>query len=382
MLKRSLEWINANWYSFTLALSILAAIIAWLFFGVSISQPFRDMQAKQAQSAKAINDIKYQSRLVKSGLLLGNTLLDDSRYMAADAEFKKIIAIDHLNPDARIGILKTEIYKNIHSHFIPVVMEKKIAHILTERPNDPHAFVLLGNLYMQMGKIPEAADSFQKAIDRKNPPSSAYYGMGLLHLKKNNITAAFDMFTNAVKKSELNEAYLNNLAYLYFLKGDFPTAIKNYETILNLDHEFILPYCEIALSYRLNGNLDKAIGYFKKLKKQLQNTALVNLDKNKGPWLFHSSTNLDLEATHLFEVNEKKMYAGFSLGATLFINGEKEAADIQMADATRIKTDRKSDIIDLVKRDLRKFEALHPEQSDSVYEFRRRFQKALLRPMP
>jgi tetratricopeptide (TPR) repeat protein len=297
-------------------------------------------------------------------------------------EFKKNIDIDKLNPGARIGILKTEIYKHIHSHFIPVAMEKKISHILAERENDPHAFVLLGHLYMQMKDFPEARDYFKKAIDRENPPSSAYEGMGLLFLRENSMDNAFDMFKKAVEKSPFNEGCLNNLAYLYFLKGDFQTAIEHYEKILNLDHEFILPYCEIALSHRLKGELGKAAGYFTDLEKRLRDQKLINLDKNKGPWLFNAPAEPDLEPIRLFDVNDKRLYALLSLGATLFIRGEKTAAETQMANARAMDTDERAAVIDLVKRDLRRFQEVRPKQGDAVYEFRLKFQRDLSRTMP
>jgi len=376
-LKKISKCVNDNWYPLTVAFSLLAVFLAWCFFGVSPFQALREMKVKQEQSIKTINDIAYQRRLVKSGLSLGNTLLDESRYKAAENEFKKVLEIDRLNPKATIGILKTEIYKDIHSNFIPVALKKKIDHILSEDPNDPHASVLLGNLYMQMDDFLEAEVHINKALNLENSPPSAHYSRGLLFLKKNDIDHAFVEFKESARRSEFNEIYLNNLAYIHFLKGEIQTAIDIYEKILNLDHEFILPYCEIGLSHRLNGDLGKAIHYFTELDNHLRNKAFVNLDKNKGPWLFNTDPNLNADAICLYDINEKRVYALLSLGATLFINGEEKGAKIPMTSARLIEIDRKAEVLELVKRDLRRLRALRPKYDTPVYEFRTEFQKDL-----
>jgi tetratricopeptide (TPR) repeat protein len=369
-MKSIAKWIDDNKI---FIITILAVLLAWLHYDVSPFFPLEEMREKQVMSEKRMDDLRFQKELVKSSLELGNILLDAGRYKAAENEFKKALHMDKLNQEARIGILKTEIYKDIHSNFIPDVIRKRIEYILAENRDDPHAQVLMGNLYAQKGDLSEAADRFKKLIDKGNPPSSAYFSMGLLYLKQNNIDDVLKMFEEAVNLSEFNTEYLNNLAYTYLLKDNFEAALKNYEKILRLDHEFILPYCEIALAYRLQGDLDMALEYNKKLVRLLQDEKLINLDKNKSPWLFNANPAPGLNAITLYSIRDKRVYAHLNLAAGLFLTkGEKDKTKAieHMTKARAIKTDNKETVVDLLVRDLRRLETVRPETGDLIYEFR------------
>ena len=383
-----LKWINDNWYVATLLFSILVIFMAWQFFDVSPFQPFQEMREKQEVNRKRMRDFAFQEKLVKNYLKLGNFLLDDSRYKAAKKEFGKVLEVDKLNPEARTGILKTEIYEDIDSNFVPDAIEKKIKHIIAEYPNDAHSLVLLGKLYLQKGDLSEAEQNFQKAMDRKDHPSSAFFNMGNLFLLKKDINGAYEMFEKATKLSKFNEYYLNNLAYMYFLKSEFKNDLQKpieiYEKILKLDYEFILPYCEIALSYRLKGNLKEATDYFKKLKKLLRDEKLINLDKNKDSWLFITGSDHNWDEIRLDDIIEKRIYALLSLSSSLFLVEDKTKAKSKaeakeyIKEAQTIDSDQKEAVIHLVEADLQRVEKFWPKKSNPIYEFR----KELSRLMP
>lgn len=380
-----LKWINANWAVLGLGISLLGILIARLLFDVSIFQPFDEIAAKQGEYREQEKQKKHQKIMVDRHLTLGSYFLSNSRYNAAKAEFNQVLKLDKMNPAAQMGLFKTGVFEAfMEKEFIPEVVERQIHFILEENPDDPHARVMYGNLYAQLKEYDKAKEQYELALKSvDNPvdesdgkpvdkPASAYFGLGILYEKEDNLDRAIEMYEKAVTHSKWNERYLNNLASVYGKKGDYTNAIEHYELVLTLDYEYLLPYCEVALAYRLTNNLEMAGAYQFRLVSYLYDENFSGLDKNKGVWFFKTDSKT---VVSLYSLAEKRCYALYSLSMTLFLlRKDRECEAEQYArQAHDIETNQKASILDLVRWDLQSFEQKHPAYRERAGEYRRMY---------
>lgn len=367
---RIFKWITDNWAAVGLCLSVLGILTAWLFYGVSIFQPFEEIAARQAEYRDKLKQKEFQQAMVERHLKLGKTFLDNSRYKAAKAEFENVLKLDKMNPDAQMGLFKTGLYEAMLGEYIPEVVERQIHFILQEKPKDPHALVLKGNLYAQLEDIDTAEEQYKKAIESDKETASAWFGLGIIYQKQDKADEALRMYKEAVKLSKWNERYLNNLASIYCKKEDYANAVENYELVLTLDYEYLLPYCEVALAYRLMGNLERAGDYQSRLVSYLYDETFSGLDKNKGVWFFETDSKT---VVSLYSLAEKRCYALYSLSMTLFLLGNDREAEQHARQGHDIETDQKASILNLVRWDLQRFEQKHPEYRERAKEYRRMY---------
>jgi tetratricopeptide (TPR) repeat protein len=371
-LSELLKWINANWVVLGLVFSLIGILTARLIYGVAIFQPFEEIAAKQAEYREQREQKQSQKMMVARHLKLGNYFLSNSRYKAAKEEFNQVLKLDKMNPVAQMGLFKTGVFEVfMEKEFIPEVVERQIHFILEEKSDDPHARVMYGNLYAQLEEYDKAKEQYElalKSVDKPDDkPASAYFGLGIIYEneKENNLDKALEMYEKAVALSKWNERYLNNLASVYSKKGDYENAIKNYEQILRLDFEYLLPYLEISLVHRLSGNLEMAALYQKKLATLLGDSALADLDKNKDVWVFEAQGR----PAELYSTEEKKAFVLYNLSATLFILGRYTDAKGYAKRAGTIQVDQSASIKRLVAWDLERFANKHTEYMTSVKKF-------------
>ena len=96
-------------------------------------------------------------------------------------------------------------------------------------------------------------------------------------------------WTDVVNKSPNKPRPLNNLAYSYFMKGDYDKAIAYYGRVVKVQPDYLDAMSNLGLSWKRKGDIDKAIYYFNEAIKINPNNfdALSNLGvslKNKGEY--------------------------------------------------------------------------------------------------
>jgi tetratricopeptide (TPR) repeat protein len=242
--------------------------------------------------------------------------------------------------------------------YVPEVVEQQIKLILKESKEnegkeDPHALVFLGNLYAQIEDEAKAEEYYQRAIKSYPDIASGYFGLGVLYQKQEKLDDAINMYQEAVACSKWNERYLNNLAYVYFLKEEFGKAISTYELVLKLDYEYLLPYCEIALAHRLMGDLAMARNYQYRLVELLNNQKISVQQKNNDVWFFETGKGI----VSLFTIIQKKFYAIYSLSMSLFLLGQEKEAKHLTQKAKNLDVEKEDAIMELIKSDLTNFSA-------------------------
>jgi tetratricopeptide (TPR) repeat protein len=366
------KWADANWKLAGIILTLCGALIARGCFGVSLMQPFEELAVKQAEYREKQQNLEFQKTLVRRHIKLGNDLLDNERYSAAKKEFEAVRAIDKTNPDAQIGLYKVSIYEALAGDdYLPELVDRQIRLILDEKPQDPHALVLMGTLHYQVNDLDGAEKFYQQAIASTQPhkPASAYFNLGQISMNRKDLDKAIEMYKEAVNLSVWNERFINNLAYAYLIKEDFDNAITNYEKVLDLDNQYILPNLEISFALRFKGDLETASAYQEKLIAMLKDEKITSLDKNKGAW----TVQADKETLELFDLPQKKAYALLTLSSTLFLLNQPARSQTLAEQALGIETDLKSEIKLQVGFDLKKLTEKQPGYKNNTEAYSKQY---------
>ena len=99
---------------------------------------------------------------------------------------------------------------------------------------DANSYVLLGNAYAAKKDFKEALGSYHKAINKNPEYALAYFNMGIAYTQTKNLNEAGKSFQKTIElDSTFAQAY-RNLAIIDYIKGDYKSALFNFEKLLTL----------------------------------------------------------------------------------------------------------------------------------------------------
>lgn len=101
---------------------------------------------------------------------------------------------------------------------------------------------------------------------------AAYFGLGLMHQKRNNTDAAIDCFKMAISRDRHPRVGVADRAYqsiggIYYKKKDYPKAIENYQKAVEKDPKNGLAHYYLGMSYLRSGDLENAEKQSQEAKK-------------------------------------------------------------------------------------------------------------------
>ena len=100
----------------------------------------------------------------------------------------------------------------------------KLALAARRTPDDVHARVALAKALFHAGKIDEAQDSAEKAIDLDADSGAAWYVLGRVQMSRNDLDAAAESFQHVVAGDQDNSYAWNNLGYIRIQEGQWDQA--------------------------------------------------------------------------------------------------------------------------------------------------------------
>ena len=115
-----------------------------------------------------------------------------------------------------------------------------------------------GVALFQHGYLEQAAASFQQVIAAKPDDPEAYYNLGTLHLRRNELREARQRLEQTLKlRPEYPEAW-NNLGMVAAQEGHADEAVQNFEKSLRLRPEYVTALLNLANVKRRSGALEEA----------------------------------------------------------------------------------------------------------------------------
>jgi len=212
---------------------------------------------------------------------------------------------------ARLGLEKANVYDAPDGEFRPHEVKQRINHILAQHPDDPHAYLFLGDWHAIQDDYTTASTYYEKAIACDPKLAQGYFHLGVVYDKLGKVEQSLAMYERAATLADGHQPYLNNLAYQYSQHQDYGKALATYERALRLDGQFLLTYFELANYFLVRGQPQQALRYLEKGVTLLDDPKVAALEKNQGAWYFRHGTDL----LQLDTLPRKQCYAYHSLTA-------------------------------------------------------------------
>ena len=340
-LSQALDRLSAHWVLVTFGLSLMAALAAWVFYGIHPLQPLEEIAYKQKEYRRNHEQREFKHKIAQSYQALGRRYLDIGQYKDAESVYTQALKFDEASIDSQRGLFKAKMYDFIsQQQYDPEILDRRISFILHENAWDPHAHVFLGDLYQQLDPQ-KAKEHYEWAIKIDSKVAAAIFALGVLYDRDNKREDALRMYQQAVQLSPWNQKYLHNLADLYYEAKQYEPAIEKYKQILHADANFLPPYHGAARAYRILGRLHDALPFQKRLVALLNDQAITARDINKIPWYFRVNGHV----VYLDGLQEKQSLVYHDIAATLYLlerpkkaeDFVRKAHDLQIANDQLIK---------------------------------------------
>jgi tetratricopeptide (TPR) repeat protein len=259
-------------------------------------------------------------------LAAGDRFLATGQYEQAKEAYQQALAQTWFDTRAaRLGLEEASVFDAADGEFHPIVIEQRINRILEQSPDDPHAYLFLGDLHTTTEAHEDAEKFYARAIARDPTLAHGYFRLGVIHDKLGQQEQALAMYEQAVKHAPWHQTYLNNLAYQYFQRGDYDAAFKTYQKALLLHADFLITYFDLAHMYRALGDLERALYYQQRGVSRIDDPHIAAAKINQESWYFR----IDAEIIGLDTLPQKRCYAYRSLAATLRALQLRGAEDYQ-----------------------------------------------------
>ena len=257
---------------------------------------------------------------------------------------------------------------------------KAFDRALEINPNQMDALHHKVNIYMQKKQVDmalEACDNHRKNLSQDSPALAVIdLIQGRIYMTTGKIDMAEDRFQTAVKRKPDLSAAWEKLAVIRELKKDTDGAIQYYETLLDLNKEYLPTYLNLSRIYKARGDLKKARSYLVQalaikddyapaannlaflltetntsMYKALQ---LAKTARDKEPnnpdfldtlgWIYYLQGSNDLALPILEEsvkINPQSPIANYHLGWAYYDKQQFEKARVHMKKALELNSDFK-----------------------------------------
>jgi tetratricopeptide (TPR) repeat protein len=125
--------------------------------------------------------------------------------------------------------------------------------------NTPSVHARIGNAYVGLNKMAEAAASYQQALQMDNKLHFCYAGLGRIAQKQKDYPRALEQFRQALALSPREADYHDDLGSLYFEQGQWAEAIAAYENAVRYESKSPDFRSHLAAALCQNKQYDKAL---------------------------------------------------------------------------------------------------------------------------
>jgi tetratricopeptide (TPR) repeat protein len=137
---------------------------------------------------------------------IGNSLLEQGDLEGAIPHFRRAAAIRPSDPLSNINIA---FYQLNHGDLSGALEQyKKAIEFTQDERLKAGAFINMGNIYEQLGNLPDARKSFQAATDLRPRNERAWVGLGVVTQKSGDLNAAVQAYSRAVAIVPTDVGYL------------------------------------------------------------------------------------------------------------------------------------------------------------------------------
>lgn len=308
--------------------------------GAEVHHKLAEVYYAQRKFAEALacchQALRHQPTFAEAYKTLGNILQAENKIDAAIRAYSKSIEINPNSGEA-LGNLGSMLYKQGRLEEAVATYQKAIA----VAPQLAPIYWNLAKIFQQQGKLEEAVTYQQKALaiqpDLLGVSPSILQGNALV--KAGKLDEAIEHYQRAIQQNSSDALAYFYLAGIQFDRSSFTEAIANYQTAIQLKPDFAEAYCNLAITLVQQGkaqlalNPDRfhqAIHYF--LKALELNPSFTEANQGcfellAGLWI----GNLTVLQTAIDNYTEFCKKTGSILAAIASINSYLQAGASQIA---------------------------------------------------
>jgi tetratricopeptide (TPR) repeat protein len=130
---------------------------------------------------------------------------------------------------------------------------------VNKSPRKARPYNNLGSALAGLGRLPEAAAHFRKAIELKPNYGDARYNLGFALVRLGRLEDGTQQLEEAVRLEPENFMALNNLGVAYLLQQNYPEATRHLQKAVELDSTYETARNNLAVALKHQGDLKGAI---------------------------------------------------------------------------------------------------------------------------
>ena len=197
----------------------------------------------------------------------------------------------------------------------------------------------LGYVFLQKGQVDEAIAHYQKILESHPDNPSAHYNLGIALVQKGQVDEAIAQYQIVLKTHPNDPNAHYNLGIALVQKGRVDEAIAHYQRALEIQPDDPKVYNNLGIAFAQKGLADKAIAQFRKaVEIQPEDSKACN---NLGNALFRNG-RLDesiVQFRKAVEIQPDYTDARHNLGLALAQKGLVDEAIAQFKEVLRFKPD-------------------------------------------
>ena len=310
---------------------------------------------KNRAAASAINSLrsilKYDPKNNEVIMLLADAYLINGNIELAEAVLKDGLQSNpfdyksHLNYayflykngkyDASLKLVDsalTEFHDNYHllGHKLTIIMSKNdmkaaedILNIMLETsPEEADVYIKRGQYYFSQKQYTVAIDEFKKALDRSINKYKVLQYIVEAYLADGKFLQAKSFLENRIANNK-NDAYaMDLLGQLYLGSKDLANAKKYFNKSIDVSKSWLIPYANLAASYKFENQLDKAIEVYKLGIENTVNNVVLMLQLAGLHEKLSEYNNAILMYREILKTDRFNIYASNNLAALLVDIGD------------------------------------------------------------
>jgi tetratricopeptide (TPR) repeat protein len=286
-------------------------------------------------------------RTYRAALREGDRYLNIGRGHEAEAAFKRALRLVPVGSQAQSGLEKAHLWND--DGMDAVAFERSVRELQLRDSDDPYVKVLAARIAYARGDYARAIPLFESAVRQAAELAEAHAGLGSCYEQVGKLEDAARSYQRAAQISDVTPRYVGNLAWVHALQGKIDQAIGELRGIVS---DYPLGSVELGKLLWARGAYSSARDEQKKALAALAKPEVGNAVENQGRWSFAARTPEGEAVGEIDGSPQKACYVRLDLSVSLFLAGREPEARSAIAAVVRDCPNQVPELVSMLAADL------------------------------
>ena len=209
--------------------------------------------------------LEFDRQELEAWELLSQIYLAQGKWKFAEDALLNIVSQDSLRLDAYFNL--AHIYKQNKDREKALNMYHRMLSV--QPMAQPETLIQLGELYFEMDRFDEAADTFRRFIEIDSIDAAGWYGLGMTYEAMEDTIGAIKAYSTALKRNPGHLPSRDRLSRIHILKDRWDEAVGLYSEAVRSDSMDLASWLAIAEIYRQKGDTVSAIQTLREIQDHI-----------------------------------------------------------------------------------------------------------------